>query len=435
MRFANLLTEKCQENLEYTPIVTLSKCLEAVVSGDVDLAVVPVENSTNGAVSLTSDSIRDLVHNADSSQDRELVFSSSSSPDDDKSNILPLAAALNTNKLTVLNEIFVPIQHCLISFAPSLENVSRLYTHPQAWGQVTNFTNRELPEANGIPRVDANSTSGAVAIVAKEMKSRKEKESQNDDSIDNTKESGNTQNESNIRSYPAAIASRAAAKVHNVPILVPDISNLTTNTTRFLVFARKGFSIGALEYTPEQQLQQQYAAAQDNTKNHQTLSKSSVPALSASSTLTSSSKPFSPSSSSNANETNNTKSSGPANPNSPSTPAEFVTLISLTTSHTEPGSLCTCLQAFASRGINLTSINSRPAYNPSFKFRNDASETTTPSPANPRNWQYVFFVEFHGNMFWDKKVKEAIEEVKKNCVRTTVFGSFPRAPEYYGYNK
>lgn len=329
-----------------------------------------------------------MVHNEDIN-DKDDIYTLSSKPENTRSEssssyssvrnspaLSPISPLAQTKNLAIINEIFVPIQHCLISFAPSLDQVSKLYTHPQAWGQVTNFTDREFPVSQGIPRIDANSTSGAVAIVAKEMADRK--------SRPDGQESG---------SYPAAIASAAAAKVHSVPILVPNISNVSTNTTRFLVFVRKNFPTDALTYKPE--------TIEKLTSHPEGLS----------------------------------SASGPSRSGSPGGRADYVTLMSITVKHTEPGALCSCLQAFASRGINLTSINSRPAYNPAFKYRKlPANESGKPT-VDVFNWQYVLFIEFYGNIYDDLKVQEAIKEIKKSSERLTVLGSFPRAPEYYGYKQ
>lgn len=336
------------------------------------MAIIPIENSTNGSVVLACDSLRDYIHN---------------SPE-------------NNQGVTVINEIFVPIQHCLISFAPDVSHVSKLYTHPQAWGQVTNFLTTELPVSNGIPRIDADSTSAAVAIVAKELQSKLESNGRTSDDDDGKESYSNDPKNilGNDQKYSAAIASSAAAKVHNVPILVPNISDVTTNTTRFLVFVRPDFPIGELEY-----LSQKYMAC-----GYETAHKTDIKTVNTK-TVTNTT-------------TNSTKTSPPG-----SISADFVTLVSVTVSHTEPGSLCTCLQAFSKRNINLTSISSRPAYNPAFdrlKKKNDDK------PSNLHNWEYVFFIEFYGNLYLDKAVQQVLDEIKQNCTRMTVFGSFPRASDY-----
>lgn len=401
MRFVELLTPECQKNVDYLPIPTIHQCLEKVVAGDADLVVIPVENSTNGSVVLALDSLRDLIHNNASAPPSRL---GSSDGTDDKTVVaedpadqdLDTLDGLKTTKITVINEIFVPIQHCLLSFAPSVDSISKVYTHPQAWGQVTKFLDTNIPTSKA-PRIDTTSTSAAAARVAHEQDEKNENNEQN---LWSAKGSGAEDGgETGDETFSAAIASRAAAKVHNVPILVPDISNLSTNTTRFLVFARQGFPIDKLQY-------------KEGTKSViPTTEKVAVPAKRTSSeTELGSNSDSAKRQAIGANGTSTAVSSKLS--------SDFVTLVSLTVAHDEPGALCTCLQALSSKGINLTSINSRPAYNPSAE--NTAS-----------NWAYVFFIEFYGNLYTDSVIRQSLRTVKKHSSKLTVLGSFPRNPAYY----
>jgi len=72
----------------------------------------------------------------------------------------------------------------------------------------------------------------------------------------------------------------------------------------------------------------------------------------------------------------------------------------------EPGVLFRVLGAFASRGINMSKIESRPS--------------------RKRAWEYVFFVDVDGHER-DAAVGEALAEVKKACESFKVLGSYPRA--------
>lgn len=71
----------------------------------------------------------------------------------------------------------------------------------------------------------------------------------------------------------------------------------------------------------------------------------------------------------------------------------------------EPGALYNMLAPFARRNINLTKIESRPI--------------------KTKAWEYVFFLDLDGHIA-DRKVKEAIEELKKNCVFLKIAGSYPK---------
>jgi len=73
-----------------------------------------------------------------------------------------------------------------------------------------------------------------------------------------------------------------------------------------------------------------------------------------------------------------------------------------------PGALYASLGAFASRGINLTKLESRP------------------SRAKP--WEYVFYVDFEGHI-GDKACAKAVAELEKNASFVKILGSYPRASD------
>ncbi|KAF5099631.1 hypothetical protein DV451_002906 [Geotrichum candidum] len=156
---------------------------DALLKGECDYSVVPFENSTNGSVVFTFDILRDIIHAPGTKSN---------------GNIAP--------PLQVVEEVFVPINHCLLTTATDLSQVKRLYTHPQAWGQVDHYLAAHFSPAD-VERLDTDSTSAAVGIAKTD-------------------------------SEGAAIASSAASVVHDVPIFQANISNKKDNTTRFLVFAR-----------------------------------------------------------------------------------------------------------------------------------------------------------------------------------------------------
>ncbi|MFQ5735430.1 MAG: prephenate dehydratase [Thermodesulfobacteriota bacterium] len=71
-----------------------------------------------------------------------------------------------------------------------------------------------------------------------------------------------------------------------------------------------------------------------------------------------------------------------------------------------PGALYTMLKPFASRGINLTKIESRPL--------------------KTKAWEYVFFVDLDGHIT-DEPVQEAIDELEGSCSFLKVLGSYPKS--------
>lgn len=182
------------------------------------------------------------------------------------------------------------VHHCLLAHKnwsqPDIRSITKLYTHPQAWGQCENFLVKYL---KGVERQDVSSTSKAAEIV----------------SLEATERSG-------------AIASRFAAEHHGLDVLADRIEDKADNTTRFLVLR--------------------------NVKSERT-ARFRFDDVKAPSTHIQSPSP---------------------------NPAEK-TLISFKVRQDSPGALADALLIFKERGMNLTSINTRP------------SQT--------RAWQYIFFVE------------------------------------------
>ncbi|MBE3587174.1 MAG: prephenate dehydratase [Thermoanaerobacteraceae bacterium] len=107
----------------------IDEALAAVARGDMDEAVVPLENSTEGAVNQTQDL---LAH----------VFST----------------------LQIKGEVILPVVHHLLA-PPGVElaRVERVLSHPQALAQCREFIRRHLPRAQV---VETASTAAAVRLVA-----------------------------------------------------------------------------------------------------------------------------------------------------------------------------------------------------------------------------------------------------------------------------
>ena len=68
------------------------------------------------------------------------------------------------------------------------------------------------------------------------------------------------------------------------------------------------------------------------------------------------------------------------------------------------GALYDLLRPFASHGINLTKIESRPS--------------------RRKAWEYIFFVDIEGHVDEDR-VKKALEEIKGRCLFMKILGSYP----------
>ena len=104
------------------PCVSIDEVFQTVESGRADYAVVPVENSTEGAVSRTLD-------------------------------------LLLTTGLKIVAELSVPVQHHLMSLGGTLEGIKRVLVHPQALAQCLTWLNQNLP---GPERVQVASNAEAA---------------------------------------------------------------------------------------------------------------------------------------------------------------------------------------------------------------------------------------------------------------------------------
>jgi chorismate mutase/prephenate dehydratase len=116
------------EQAEYVPVATIGDVITAVERGEADHGVVPVENSTDGIVTQTFDSLIDT-------------------------------------RLALCGETLLRISHCLLSQSGQLEEVKRVASHPQPIAQCRHWLDRHLP---GIERYETPSTAAAAALATKE---------------------------------------------------------------------------------------------------------------------------------------------------------------------------------------------------------------------------------------------------------------------------
>ncbi len=112
-------------------VSTIEEVFETVERGDAMYGIVPLENSTEGAVKQTQNKL------------------------------------IETD-LQVTGELELSIDHCLLSLAQSTETIKTVYAHTQALGQCQNWLKNNLPWAK-LEAVDSNA---AAAVLA-----------QNDDSV------------------------------------------------------------------------------------------------------------------------------------------------------------------------------------------------------------------------------------------------------------
>jgi chorismate mutase / prephenate dehydratase len=148
---------------------SIEEVFREVEAGECQYGVVPVENSIEGVISHTLDSFMQ-------------------------------------SPLTICGEVELRIRHNLLSRAPSLEKVERVYAHSQALAQCRHWLDHTLPKAERVP-VSSNAEAARRA----------------------TAELGGT----------AAIAGEAAAELYGLSALAAGIEDDPTNTTRFLVIGHQ----------------------------------------------------------------------------------------------------------------------------------------------------------------------------------------------------
>ena len=150
------------------PQKSIPAVFEQVEKGKALYGVVPVENSTEGVVTHTLDMFVD-------------------------------------SSLQICSEIILDIHHDLLSRTGRLEDIRKVYSHPQPLAQCRNWLEEHLP---GIPVVDVASTAVAAQIVSDDYAA-------------------------------AAIASELAAAMYDLKVVRSRIEDQVNNVTRFLVISKK----------------------------------------------------------------------------------------------------------------------------------------------------------------------------------------------------
>ncbi|MEA2418584.1 MAG: prephenate dehydratase [Thermoleophilaceae bacterium] len=122
------LRASAPEQVEEVPYPTIYDTVMAVEEGEVDRAVVPIENALEGAVGVTLDTL-----------------------------------VLDASDVRIVAEVVHPIHHCLVAGRElDLAEVTRVVSHPQATAQCRDFLRQHLSSAE---RVVAPSTADAVLSV------------------------------------------------------------------------------------------------------------------------------------------------------------------------------------------------------------------------------------------------------------------------------
>ena len=153
------------------PLASIEEVFQEVEAGNADFGVVPVENSTQGTIQSTLDMFL-------------------------------------TSKLKISGEVELRVHQHLLSRGGRIEDIERIYSHPQSFAQCKAWLREYLPKAEKIP-VASNAEAARRARNA-------------DDA--------------------AAIAGASAGNVYGLKNVAGPIEDRPDNTTRFLVIGRELFT-------------------------------------------------------------------------------------------------------------------------------------------------------------------------------------------------
>ncbi len=153
------------------PLASSEEVFQEIESGNADFGVVPVENSGQGTIQSTLDMFL-------------------------------------TSKLKICGEVELRVHQHLLSRTGRMEDIERVYSHPQSLAQCKAWLRANLPHAEKIP-VSSNAEAARRARVADDC---------------------------------AAIAGETAGYVYGLKVLAGPIEDRQDNTTRFLVIGREFFT-------------------------------------------------------------------------------------------------------------------------------------------------------------------------------------------------
>ncbi|GAV52844.1 hypothetical protein ZYGR_0AI01260 [Zygosaccharomyces rouxii] len=186
-------------DVDYIPTSSIPECIQKLETDkSIDYSVIPLENSTNGQVVFSYDLLRDrMVHEEGINRRGNQVIPT----------------------LEIVGEQYVSIAHCLIATGPkpALGDFSRvkIYSHPQVWGQVSDYLQSlqsKFPDT-AFEKIDSSSTSEAVRRILR--------------------------CESQPGVIDVAIAGEVAAKLNQCSVVDTGINDVKGNTTRFLILQRR----------------------------------------------------------------------------------------------------------------------------------------------------------------------------------------------------
>jgi prephenate dehydratase len=129
LAYMNLLQQQSEQKCLLCPYPSVAQTIRAVAKGEVKLAIVPVENSLEGSVPVTLDTLWQVT------------------------------------TVQIQKALVLPISHALISTVKTLEEIKTVYSHPQALAQCQEWMEQYLGNVQLVP---TNSTTEAVNQLEKD---------------------------------------------------------------------------------------------------------------------------------------------------------------------------------------------------------------------------------------------------------------------------
>jgi prephenate dehydratase len=127
--YGDWLVKNRQQQAILCPYSSIAGVLRSVATGEIDLAIVPIENSIGGSVTVVLD-------------------------------------ILWQSNLQIHQGFTLPIYHGLLSYSPSLESIKTVYSHPQALTQCEKWLEKFLPH---VQLVANSSTTEALKFLENDL--------------------------------------------------------------------------------------------------------------------------------------------------------------------------------------------------------------------------------------------------------------------------
>ncbi len=117
------------DNMELVPLLSFYEIIQGVEEGVIEAGILPIENSTEGAVTPVMDGL------------------------------------LKTKKAVIVDELVLSIAHNLVSLSSNLTEIESIFSHQQALEQCRDYFRKQLPQA----RLIACASSSLACAKAKEL--------------------------------------------------------------------------------------------------------------------------------------------------------------------------------------------------------------------------------------------------------------------------